>query len=102
MNRNTRLTAHRWSDVLVSTRSLLMQTSEFLRRLVSVTALPLVTSSASAIACYWAAGPRLGLFLGGLLMVTVLAPPLAVAEGSWRDRLLSLAGLVLPVIVVWA
>jgi hypothetical protein len=71
------------------------------RRLVSVIAFPFLLSLAAAIACYLSAGPTLGLFLGGLLMVTLLVPPLVMAEETLVNRLIAIGVSVTPFAVVW-
>ncbi|HEY7118968.1 MAG TPA: hypothetical protein VH475_20425 [Tepidisphaeraceae bacterium] len=72
-----------------------------IRRLLSVAAFPLGLSAVAAIACYLAAGPTLGLMLGSLFMVTLLAPSLTLADEAMSDRLLVLVAIVLPVWVTW-
>jgi hypothetical protein len=51
--------------------------------------------------CYLSAGPTLGLFLGPLVFVTLLVPPLAMAEEVSVNRLLSLVAMLLPFCLMW-
>ena len=72
-----------------------------IRRLLSVALAPLLLSALSAAGCYLSAGASLGVFLGGVIMVTLLTPPLVLAEEGWRTRLIVLAAILLPVWGVW-
>jgi hypothetical protein len=71
-----------------------------IRRLLSVTAFSLLMGLVSAILCYWAAGASLGLFLGGLFVVTILTPAVTMAEVGW-DRLIGVGAVVVSVSGVW-
>jgi hypothetical protein len=72
-----------------------------IRRLLSVALPPLLLSAVAAAGIYWAAGWSLGTFIGGLLISTVLVPPVIVAQERPRDRLLALTLTVTPVIILW-
>src|SRR5688572_3398846 len=72
-----------------------------IRRLLSVALAPLLLSALSAVACYVSAGTSLGVFLGGVIMVTLLVPPLVLADGGWRTRLIVLGAILLPVWATW-
>jgi hypothetical protein len=72
-----------------------------IRRLLSVTLFPFILGLLSASACYVIAGPSLGLFLGGLLLVSFLVPPIAMSEVSVLNRLLGVLILVLTIIGIW-
>src|SRR5687768_13569680 len=52
-------------------------------------------------ACYLAAGPSLGLFVGGLFVATLLAPPLVLWRDDGRDRVMIAASIVDGVALVW-
>jgi hypothetical protein len=71
------------------------------RRLLSATAFPFLLSLTAATACYLSAGPTLGLFLGGLLMATLLVPPLVMAEGPLSNRLMVVGASVIPIAALW-
>lgn len=62
---------------------------------------PLLISTAAAIWCRSATGPTLGLFLGGLLLVTFIAPPLALADPFGRSAIRA-AGVLLGTAIIWA
>jgi hypothetical protein len=66
------------------------------RRFLSAALPPLLLSALSAVACYASAGPTLGVFLGGVLFVTLLIPPLVLANDTWQTRLVALAAVLLP------
>jgi len=51
--------------------------------------------------CYVSAGPTLGLFLGPLIFVTILVPPLAMAEEVSVNRLIAVTALLLPFWLMW-
>src|SRR5258706_7751803 len=73
-----------------------------IERLLSVALFPFLLSVLSAIACYGAsAGPSLGLYLGGLVLVTLLFPPFCMAEESIGDRLIASGAVVIGVSTVW-
>jgi hypothetical protein len=71
------------------------------RTILSAIVVPLILSAIAAIACYLSAGPTLGLFLGGLIMVSILTPPLILAEEQSAHRLLALAAILAPFILIW-
>jgi hypothetical protein len=71
------------------------------RRLLSVALAPLIFSLIGGIACYAAAGPSLGVFLGGLVIVTLLVPPLTLSERLSANRLMVLGAIILPLCAVW-
>jgi hypothetical protein len=72
-----------------------------IRRVLSVALAPLLLSISSAAACYLSAGASLGAFLGGVIMVTLLVPPLVVADERWRTRLIVLGAILLPMWAMW-
>ena len=61
----------------------------------------LLLSAALAWLCYRAAGATLGMFLGGLGVVTILTPPLTLAAHHWRSRFAVLAAIIVGVAGVW-
>jgi hypothetical protein len=63
--------------------------------------LPLLLSVAAGVLCYRAAGLTLGLFLGGLIAVVLLAGPLLAAEDTWLGRALVAAGVIHGIASVW-
>jgi hypothetical protein len=71
------------------------------RRLLSVALAPLFFSLIGGIACYASAGPTLGLFLGGLIIVTLLVPPLTLAEPLSANRLIIVSAILLPLCAIW-
>lgn len=62
---------------------------------------PFLISFAAAIWCRSATGPTLGLFLGGLLLATLITPPLALGDTPARPALGAL-GVLLGTALVWA
>jgi hypothetical protein len=54
-------------------------------------------SLAGSAACYWAAGPTLGVFFGGLFVATFLTPGAVLAE----RKLAVIAAVVGPIAGVW-
>lgn len=65
-------------------------------------ALPaLLLSIAAAAWCRYTTGPNLGHYLGGLLLATLIAPPLSVSEKPIRAWVPAL-GIVLGIALVWA
>ncbi len=75
--------------------------TDIARRLVSVALAPVIFALIGGGACYASAGASLGLFLGALIVVTLLVPPLTVAEGSTANRLIVLAAVVGPTCLFW-
>jgi hypothetical protein len=71
------------------------------RRILSAALYPFILSAIAAVACYLSAGPTLGLFLGGLVMVSILTPPLILAEEQSTHRLLALGAIIVPFILIW-
>ena len=71
------------------------------RRVLSAGLAPLLLSILSAVGCYVSAGPTLGVFLGGVVMVTLLTPPLVMAADGWRTRLATVALILTPFWIVW-
>jgi hypothetical protein len=71
-------------------------------RLCGVSLLPaLFMSLGWTLACRYAAGPNLGLFLGALVGAALLTPPLVLTDGRWIGRLLALLGLIAGPPLVW-
>src|SRR5690242_7867930 len=62
---------------------------------------PLIASLAGGVLCNWAAGMTLGLFIGGLAVVTLITAPLVAAEETWLGRALAWGGAVHGVAGVW-
>lgn len=71
------------------------------RRILSAGLFPFLLSSVSAVACYVAGGASFGLFLGGVLFVTLIVPPLVMAEDLSANRLIVLGAVLSPVSVAW-
>jgi hypothetical protein len=69
--------------------------------LLATAAFPLTLSAIGALGCYAASGASLGVYLGGLLTVTAILPPLLLAEERWPPRLVALSATLVPVAVVW-
>ena len=62
---------------------------------------PFVLSVALTIACYVAADASLGLFFGGTLVATLVAPPIVLAHEMLARRAFAYAGVVDGVGLVW-
>ena len=75
--------------------------SSVIRRLLSVAVAPFLLGILAAAMCYVSAGPTLGVFLGPLVFVTILVPPLAMAEEVSVNRLIALTALLLPFCLMW-
>lgn len=78
--------------------------SEFRARVagvVRVVAGPLGLSLLCAIVCRWAAGDQLGLYLGGVFAMTLLAPPLMAGEETWGNRAIVFGAIVAGIGAVW-
>ncbi|MGD0541692.1 MAG: hypothetical protein ABSB33_09265 [Tepidisphaeraceae bacterium] len=58
-------------------------------------------SLAGCAACWWAAGTSLGLFFGGLFVVTFLTPAAVLGQQNLRSAICALAATVGTVAVVW-
>lgn len=71
------------------------------RQVVYAITFPLFLATLSAIACYRAAGPTLGLFLGLLVFATLIVPPVTAAAQARRERMLGLAAVVIPFVITW-
>lgn len=54
------------------------------------------------ILSYLAAGPTLGLFLGSMFLLTLLAPPLVLAQAGTIGELVAACGMVAGISLVWA
>ncbi len=61
----------------------------------------IVASLAGCAACWWAAGASLGLFFGGLFVVTFLTPAAILAQRNARSAICALAATVGTVAVFW-
>jgi hypothetical protein len=60
----------------------------------------MVSLAASAI-CYWQTSATLGLFLGPLILTTLIIPPLIVGESGWLACLSVLLGVVIGPSIIW-
>lgn len=69
--------------------------------LVGLIGVPLLISIAAAVWCRSVVGPNLGLFLGSLLLASLIAPPLALLGGCGRAWVPTLA-VVLGIAGVWS
>jgi len=58
-------------------------------------------SLAGCAACWWAAGTSLGLFLGGLFVVTFLTPAAILGQKNLLWEIYGLAATVGPIAAVW-
>jgi hypothetical protein len=58
-------------------------------------------SLAASGVCRWAAGSSLGLFFGGLFVVTFLMPAGVLGSGNLRQAFIGLAAVAGPVAIVW-
>ena len=72
-----------------------------IRSLLSVALTPLLLSVVSAIGCYLLAGPTLGMFLGGVVMVALLTPTLVLTADGWRTRGIVLVAILVPFWAAW-
>jgi len=70
-------------------------------RLMLAGAPGLLLGAICALGCYLAAGSQLGLYFGGIITATLIAPPLVLAETDWRDRGIALAAIILGIAIVW-
>jgi hypothetical protein len=61
----------------------------------------MLLSIGSSVACWWAAGTTLGLFFGGLMVVTFLVPPAVSQDQSIRWMSLGFACAIVPVLLAW-
>ena len=71
------------------------------RSFLAIALPPFVLSLVVTIACYIAAGSGLGLYLGGLSLGIVLAPPLVLAYHKRIEQLIAIASIVDGVGFVW-
>jgi hypothetical protein len=49
----------------------------------------------------WAVGRNLGLILGGLAIIAILAPTIVLAETSWRGRVIIVIGIGCGIAAIW-
>jgi hypothetical protein len=70
------------------------------RRLLSVALAPLLFALIGGGACYAAAGNSLGLYLGALVVLTLLIPPLTLTEMLAANRLIIVSSTLLPLCAV--
>jgi hypothetical protein len=66
------------------------------RRLLSVALAPLLFALIGGGACYATAGNSLGVYLGCLIVLTLLVPPLTLTETLSANRLIVITGILLP------
>jgi hypothetical protein len=78
-----------------------MRGASAIRRILSAALVPFILSAIAAVVCYLSAGPTLGLFLGSLIMVSILTPPLVLAEEQSTNRLIVLCAIVVPFTLIW-
>src|SRR5688572_190916 len=71
-----------------------MPSKRSLSTLLRVIAVPLLLSIMFTSAVYLATGPSLGLFIGGVFVATLLAPPLVL----WRDEMID--GVIVAMSIV--
>ena len=62
---------------------------------------PAIISAGVGWLCYMAAGVSLGLFLGALILIGLIAGPLMAAEETWLGRALAAVGIIHGVVGVW-
>jgi hypothetical protein len=62
---------------------------------------PLTFSAALQICCYWSAGATLGNFIAGLLIATLIAPPMILREHRLLWRLLVAGAIIDGIGIVW-
>jgi hypothetical protein len=70
--------------------------------LIASVVIPLLLGIVCASACYGAAGPSLGLFFGGVAVITLLIPPLIAYEPGRLRPLLAALATIAGVAAVWA
>jgi hypothetical protein len=75
--------------------------SSAIRPILSVALPPLLLSVVAAIGITWASAGTLGVFIGSLLAVTVLVPPMVLAVRGWRGRVVTVMLSVAPPAVAW-
>jgi hypothetical protein len=71
-----------------------------IRHLLIALLLPLLLASAATAACYWAAGPTLGLFLGSVAVAALLSPALICGPDTVGGRVMAGAGVVHGIVIV--
>ena len=71
------------------------------RSFLAVALPPFVLSLVVTVACYIAAGSGLGLYLGGIALGMVLAPPLVLAYRQRIEQLIVVASIVTGLVVTW-
>jgi hypothetical protein len=69
-------------------------------RLLSVALAPLLFALFAGSACYLSAGNSLGTYLGALVVLTLLTPPLALSETRSANRLMIVSAILLPLCAV--
>ena len=72
-----------------------------IRRILSDVLPPLGLSVMAAAALIWASGWTLGVFLGGLLLITLLIPPAVLRSVDWRGQTVAIGVSVIPILVLW-
>ena len=70
-------------------------------KLLITVLVPLLLALVFTAACYLAAGPSLGLFIGGVFVATLLAAPLVMWRDSAFDRAMIAMSVVDGVAIVW-
>lgn len=65
------------------------------------TLLAFFVAAAGALICRLAAGPSLGLFIGGVLLAGILVPPLAVMRDEGKSRFFAVAAAIDGIGLVW-
>jgi hypothetical protein len=68
-----------------------------MRRILTTLLAPLLLSTTVAGGCYLITGPSLDLFIGSLLLVALLTPPLALAS----DSIGTIFAIILGAIIIW-
>ena len=71
------------------------------RNPLSAAIAPFVLAAASTVFCYFTTGATLGLFFGGVVIVTILVPFLALGETHSFRRFVAFATVVDTVAIVW-
>jgi hypothetical protein len=71
------------------------------RQLLRIALPPFLLAVLATLASYAATGPTAGFFFAGVVVVTLLAPPLVLTESTLRRQLLVAVGLVAGVAVAW-
>lgn len=78
-----------------------MQTQRSLRSRALAILVPLLLSILFTGAVYLVTGPALGLFIGGVFVATLLAPPLVLWRSEPLDRVMIAMSVVDGVAIVW-